>query len=114
MEDDPSVFGKLREHGDRLFVCSARMDDERLAQAHRERSLGAKELQLPAARVTRRGCVVEAGLTHGDRFRVGEELLKLLDVPLLHFPGLMRMEAESREHALVPLGDLEGRATRIE
>ena len=58
--------------------------------------------------------VVEPGLPHGDRLRVLEQPGELLDLGRASRPRLVRMEPERDEYALLPIGELERRAARVE
>src|SRR5581483_1626541 len=82
------------------------VDDDGLAELGGERQLGIEDRALPVAR----GAVaveVEAGLADGDRERIGEQLCELVD-PVALGVGLVRMDPENREDALVAAGEVEG------
>lgn len=85
------------------------MDDRRLAGIGGD---GEETVEKAALRVARRVVaeVVEAGLPHADRTRMGEERAHLAHVVVVDRAGLVRMDAEDRRDPGVPLGKLE-RAT---
>ena len=59
--------------------------------------------------------VVEPGLPDRDRLRVRREASRARStLRSVHLAGLVRMEAERREDALLPLGDRERRAAGVE
>jgi hypothetical protein len=69
------------------------------------------ELRLEEAALRIRGrelaSVVEPGLANGDRFRVRQQLAKLVEPGGVGGSCLMRVDTEHREHAVVSLGKRE-------
>ena len=109
MEDDLPL--EPGEHRGRLGVGGAGMDDDGLAEVVGERELALEQVELAIAR----GVVaveVEAGLAHGDRPRVCEELAQLVEALRIVAARRVGMDAEDRPDALVPVGERRGRSAR--
>ena len=104
----------LAQHRLGVVVRRARVDDDGKLRARRPARAGrgkqASLLGLAVGAVV----VVEARLADGDRLRVREQLAQLVDAPGFVAPGLVRVDAERRVDAVVPLGQSQGRAARLD
>ena len=107
MEDDAAVVA--RERVERVGVGGARVDHDRLLEFRRDREHLLEQAEL---RVARRVVAepVEAGLADRDRLRMAEQLAHLGDVGVGRPAGLVRVNAEDGEDAVVRVGELEGAA----
>ena len=111
MHDDRAV--EPGEHGGGVGVRVACMDDDGLAELGRELELRLEEAALPVARRAVAE-VIEARLPHCDHSIVLGEVAQLADAIRLRVAGLVRVDAESGEHLLVELGQLERRSARVD
>ena len=89
------------------------MDDDGLAELGGQLELALEELALAVVRRVV-AVEVEAGLADRDRALVGEQLAQLVEPRRVGLGGLVRMDPERCEDAVVPLGDRERLAAGVE
>ena len=82
------------------------MDDDRLPQLGRQLELRGEQGPLALARRVV-AVIIEPGLPHRDDTIATEQISELVEPPGLGIRGLVRMDAQRGEDALVPFRDLE-------
>ena len=102
MKDDGA--GEVVECGKRVVVGRASMDHDRLAKLGGEFELGGEEAALCVVRSVV-PVPVEPGLAHRHRLGVLEKVAQRGEIVRRGRPRLVRVDAEDREHAFVPLGE---------
>src|SRR5436853_7668011 len=92
--------------GERVVVGRARVDHDRLPELGGKLELGGEEAALAVARRVV-AVPVEPGLADRNRLRMAEQLAQLREIGFGRGARLVRVDAEDREDAVVPLGELE-------
>src|SRR5439155_26649556 len=101
------------EPGERVVVGRARVDHYGLAELGGELEPGGEEATLVVARRVVAE-PVEPRLAHRNGLRMREQLSQGSEVALGRGPRVVRVDAEDREHPVVPLRELERAAAVLD